>query len=198
MRYLVPLLVCFALPLGVARAQWRLGVDAGAFDFGAIARDTVSDGRWVTPGSALTASVRLERGIGQGRVRLAVGVSTASTSLIVEDDTVSVGIKGAFRIVELMPEVAVRLTTTSAGAAVWLEAGPLLGVWLPEGGEGRVRGGAFGGLGVTVPLLARVTGAFGVRATFSASPFEETELVPDFARCTASRVTAQAGVRYRL
>jgi len=196
MRYLIPLLACFTLPLGMARAQWQIGVDAGAFDFGAIARDTVSDARWVTLGSGVTAGVRLERGMGS--VRIAFSVSTAGMSLVVEDDTVFVGVKRTFRVVELPPEVAFRLTTTSTGAAVWLEAGPLLGVWLPDGGEGRVRGGAFGGLGVAVPLLARVTGAFGVRATFSASPFEEGEVVSDFARSTAPRVTAQAGVRYRL
>lgn len=196
MRHLVPLLACLVLPLDVARAQWQLGVDAGAFDFGAILRDTVSDDRWATLGSAVAVGVRLERGM--GNVRIAFSVSTASTSLIVEDDTVFVGVKRAFRFVELTPEVAFRLATTSTGAAFWLEAGPVLGVWLPDGDEGRVRGGAFGGLGVAVPLLARVTGAFSLRATFTASPFEEGEVISDFARSTAPRVTAQAGVRYRL
>jgi len=196
MRYLVSLLACLAIPSGVARAQWRLGADIGALDFGAIARDTVSDARWATPGSAMTAGVRLEREM--GRVRLAVGVSTARTGLAIENDTVSVVVERAFRVVELAPEFAFRLATTATGAVFWLEAGPLLGVWLPDGDEGRVRGGAFGGLGVAVPLLARVTGAFGVRATFTASPFEETELPPDFALSTAAKVTAQVGVRYRL
>ena len=196
MRYLIPLLTCFALPLGVARAQWSLGADLGALDFGAILRDTVSDARWASLGSAVTVGVRLERGM--GNVRIALSVSTASTSLVVEDDTVFVGVKRSFRFVEMTPEVAFRLAASSTGAAFWLEAGPVLGVWLPDGSEGRVRGGAFGGVGVAVPLLARVTGALTVRASFTASPFEEGEVISDYARSTAPRVTAQAGVRYRL
>ncbi len=198
MRYLLALLACVAVPLSVAHAQWRIGADIGALDFGAIARDTLTDARWATPGSAVTAGVRVERGMGRGRVRLAFGVSTAGVGLAIESDSVSVGIKGAFRFVELMPEIAFRLTRTAAGAEFWLEAGPVLSVWLPDGSEGRVRGGGFGGVAVAVPLLARLTGAFGVRATFIASPLADPELPEDLVRCAAGRVTAQAGVRYRL
>lgn len=196
MRRIASLLVGIAIPASAAHAQWRIGADAGALHFGAIARDTASDARRATLGSAVTAGVRLERGM--ARLRLALGAGLGGVGFAIEDDSVSVGVKHAFRFVELTPEVAVQVITTATGASLWVEAGPVLAVWMPDGSDARVRGGVFGGASVAVPLLSRVTGTFSVRAAVTASPFHESELIPGFVSRAAPRVSAQVGVRYRL
>jgi hypothetical protein len=190
---LVPLI---AFPMSVARAQWRIGADAASLHFGALAIDTASAGRRATLGSATAAGVRIERQI--ARVRVALRVGSGRAGFAIEDDSVSVGIKNVFRFVELTPEVAAPVIATAAGASLWVEAGPVLGIWMPDGSDTRLRAGAFGGASVVVPLATRVTGMFGVHATVTGSPFEETELVPGFALRTMPRVAAQVGVRYRL
>lgn len=196
MRYLVSLLACVAFSAGAVHAQWQLGVDLGVAYFGAIARDTVTEGQQATLGTALSPGLRIEREM--GRVRLGVGVSTASMGLALENDTLWFGFKRAYRLFELAPEFAVRLTTSATGVVFWLEAGPLLDIWLPDGGDERARGGAFGGASLAVPLGGRLTGAFTFRASAMASPFDESDLVDDFVLSTTSRIAAQVGLRYRL
>lgn len=196
MRRIVLLLVGIAWPVRAAHAQWHVGVDAGAVSFGAVARDTASDSRHATLGSAVTAGVRLERRI--ARLRIGLGAAVGGAGFAIADDSVVVGVKHAFRFVELTPEVAVQVITTTTGASLWVEAGPVLGIWMPDVSDTRLRGGVFGGLLVAAPLLSRVTGTFSGRATFMGSPFDAAELVPGFVPGTTPRLSAQVGVRYRL
>jgi hypothetical protein len=185
-----------ALVLPAAAAQWYIGATTGSQDFGAVADDTASGSRWVTLSASTALALRIERRL--GRVSVAMDVAHSRAGFAVEDGEFALVAKDVFRLWEFAPELGVRAAGADTATSLWLRAGPILDVWLPDGADTRVRGGAFASASLLFPLLGRVTGELGLRGSVTPSPFNETELPPEFAGSAATRVTVLVGARYRL
>lgn len=190
------LIVILTLPAPVLPAQWRVGVTAAALRFGAVAEDTVSGSRWASLTSPVVVVARIEREI--GHVRIGLDVASGGAGLTIEDHAFALVAKHAFHLWEVAPGVGVRVAGPGAGASAWLEAGPVLDIWVAEGAGTRVRGGVHGSVSFAYSLSARVSGTLGVQGSITPSPFDRTDLTPGFERRAAKRRAILAGIRYRL
>src|ERR1041385_2501810 len=159
MRDSLVTLVVLALALGPrnSAAQWGGSAEIGAAWFTGTSRD--STGATVGPYRPTTFAVRLDRGAGP--VRLALGVLYAEPGLAGEQGNLTFVQHGVVSLVELSPEVALRLARFGAGVEARVEAGPVFDLWDLDG-EGRNRVGARGGVALEWPLARALTGSLRV------------------------------------
>lgn len=185
-----------ALPLRALSGQWLVGADVAALRFAAVAEETSSEGQWTTLTASTAAALRVERQFAQ--VRLGLGIVHARAGLAIGDRNLVVEARDVFRLWEFAPEVAVRIAGVGSQPTVWLHAGPLLDVWLPEGDETRSRAGAHAGASLTFPLLRRVSGTVRVQGSLTPSVFDADEPPPGFERRSTRRFEVAVGGRYGL
>lgn len=183
-----------ALPVRALSGQWLVGADVAALRFAAVAEETSSGGQWTTLTASTAAALRVERQF--ARVRLGLGIMHARSGLAIGDRDLVVEARNVFRLWEFAPEVAARIAGAGSQPTVWLHAGPLLDVWLPEGDETRSRAGAHAGASLTFPLLRRVSGTVRVVGSVTPSVFDADELPVGFERRSTRRFEVALGARY--
>ncbi len=137
--------------------------------------------------------------------RYAAGVQLhyAEASLALEGPDGVVAAEGAFTIVSISPELAVRIATLGPGNELRLHAGPLVEIWDIIDQDSRTRVGAHGSVSLDVPLGGRFGGAVRAGVAATPSPFEEGELdlgngAPTYDLRTLWRRSFALGLRYRL
>ena len=187
------LLVLPAVPVGTLVAQWGASVEIGVARFGGTARD--SAGTTVGPYRPTTFALRLDRDI--GRTRFAVGVMYAKTGLAGVMGNVAVVDYDAASLLELAPEVSIRVVRFGAGAVARVEAGPAVDVWELDG-DRRTRVAARAALAVEYPLGGRFTGSIRATGVVSGSMANADEMPPGVERDATRRGGVSVGLRFRL
>lgn len=136
-----------------AQGAWTLTLDRGATSFSSTAHDTSSPPVRLVPWHPTLYTLRLERR--WGRSGLGVGISYGAGVLAgrVEDVVVIPGL--SLDLAELAPEVSRALVTTSRGATLRVQAGPLMDLWIPSGEDIRATFGGAAGATLVLPLSAR-------------------------------------------
>lgn len=195
-RFPVVAVLVAALPLRALSGQWLVGADVAALRFAAVAEETSSGDQWTTLTASTAAALRVERQF--TRVRLGLGIVHARSGLAFGDRDLVVEARDVFSLWEFAPEVAVRIAGAGPPPTVWLHAGPLLDVWMPEGDETRSRAGAHAGASLMFPLLRRVSGTIRVQGSLTPSVFDADEPPPGFERRATRRFEVAVGARYRL
>jgi hypothetical protein len=195
-RFPVVAFLVAVLPLQALSGQWRVGADVAALRFAPVAQQTGAGGQRTTLTDATSAALRIERQV--GRLRLGLGIAHATSGFAVGDRDLVVEARDVFHLWEFAPEVAVRIAGADAHPTVWLHAGPVLGVWLPERDETRARTGAQAGASLAFPLHRRLSGAVRVAGSVTPCVFDAAELPPGFERRATRRLDVALGVRYRL
>jgi hypothetical protein len=195
MRDSLVTLVVLALALGPrnSAAQWGVSAEIGAAWFTGTSRD--STGATVGPYRPTTFAVRLDRGAGP--VRLALGVLYAEPGLAGEQGNLTFVQHGVVSLVELSPEVALRLARFGAGVEARVEAGPVFDLWDLDG-EGRNRVGARGGVALEWPLARALTGSLRVAGAWTGSMTDAGDVPAGVERASTRRVGVAIGLRYRL
>jgi hypothetical protein len=130
-------------------------------------------------------------------------VQYADAGLALEGPDLTISAKGAFTIVSIAPEVAVRVATVGAGNQLRLHAGPLFEHWDLKDLDARTRIGAQGAISFDVPLGTRFGGQVLAGAAVTPSPYQEGELnlgggAPTYELRTLWRRRVAVGVRYQL
>ena len=181
--------------------QWRVGAEVGASRFWGGSLVTSGDSTSLRPYRPTTFGLSLERQSGRYAAGLHLHYAEASLALEGPDGVISA--PGAFTIVSISPELAVRIATLGPGNQLRIHAGPLIEFWDIIDQEGRTRVGAQGSLSLDVPLGGRFTGVVLAGAAVTPSPYKEGELdlgagFPTYDLRTLWRRSFAVGVRYRL
>lgn len=187
------LLLPVAVPVGSLVAQWGAAVEIGVARFGGTSRD--SSGTTVGPYRPTTFGLRLDRDL--GRTRLAVGVMYAKTGLAGMMGNVAVVDYDAASLLEIAPEVSIRVARLGAAAVARVEAGPAVDVWELDGDK-RTRVGARGALAVECLLGGRFTASIRATGVVSGSMANADETPPGVERDGTRRGGVSVGLRVRL
>jgi hypothetical protein len=149
------------------------------------------------PHRPVTFGLRLQR-VGQ-RVGYGVAVRYARPGLAFDGPEASIVDRAnTFRLIEVAPEISLRISGAAAGPAVRLRLGPVVDVWSWELTDTYTRLGARGGVGVDLPVGRRVALTIGMAATVSGSMFSEADIAPDFEPRSSVRTEVGLGLRYAL
>jgi hypothetical protein len=181
--------------------QWRVGIEVGATRFWGASLDTGGDHTSVRPYRPTTFGIGLERQT--GRYAAGLQVHYAEASLALEGPEATISAEGAFTILSISPEVAVRIAILGAGNQLRLHAGPLFEIWGLIDEEKRTRVGAQGSVSLDVPLGGRFGGVVLAGGAVTPSPYKEGELdlgggAPTYDLRTLWRRRFAVGLQYRL
>jgi len=181
--------------------QWRVGAEVGAARFWGSSEETSGGGTSIRPYRPTTFGLGLERQTSQYAVGLQLHY--AESSLGLEGPEGAVLAEGAFTIVSISPELAVRIATLGPGNQLRLHAGPLFEIWNLIERDARTRVGAQGSVTLDVPLGGRLDGVVLGGVAVTPSPFEEGELdlgagAPTYDLRTLWCRRFAVGLRYRL
>ena len=181
--------------------QWRVGAEVGATRFWGGSLDTGGDHTSVRPYRPTTFGIGLERQ--SGRYAAGLQVHYAEASLALEGPEAVVSAEGAFTIVSILPELAVRIATLGPGSQLRLHAGPLFEIWDIIDQDARTRVGAHGSVSLDIPLGARFGGVVLAGAAVTPSPYKEGELdlgggAPTYDLRALWRRRFALGLRYQL
>ncbi|HWN18378.1 MAG TPA: hypothetical protein VNO19_05625 [Gemmatimonadales bacterium] len=181
--------------------QWRVGTEVGAARFWGGSLDTGGDQTSLRPYRPTTFGLGLERQT--GRYAVGLQVHYAEASLALEGPEGVVAAEGAFTIVSISPELAVRIATLGPGNQLRLHAGPLFERWDIIDQDARTRVGAQGSVSLDVPLGGRFDGVALVGVGVTPSPYEEGELdlgggAPTYELRTLWRRSFALGLRFQL
>ena len=181
--------------------QWRVGVEVGAARFWGGSLVTGVDSTSFRPYRPTTFGIGLER----QTARYAVGLQVhyAEASLALEGPEAVISAEGAFTIVSILPEIAVRIATLGPGNQLRVHAGPLLEFWSIIDQDARTRVGAQGSVTLDVPLGSQFGGVVLAGAAVTPSPYNEGELnlggsAPTYDLRTLWRRRFAVGLRYQL
>jgi len=197
MRALTPTLVLLGLtaaPPWRLAAQWDVSADIGAARFGGTARDT--SGTVIGPYRPTTFAVRIDRQF--GALRGGIAVLYTRPGMSGQRDNIAVVFYDGTSLVEVGPELSIRLARFATGAVARAEGGPALDVWDVDGATTRTRVGAHAGLTLEWPLSGRFTGTVRARGVLTASMMNADEQTPDIKRHATRQVGFSVGLRYRL
>lgn len=200
-RYVAGLLICTLAGGSRAQAQepgWHLTADVAVSHVGGGALG-VSEGDEVTlrPHRPTVYGVRIER-LGR-RVGLGLAVRYAAPAFALDGTSLSVIDHDAgFSLIELAPELSLRLAGTSSGVTLRGRAGPVVDIWSWDVTENVARLGGRGGLGLDVPLGSRFAAAINGAVVVSGSMFAAEDVAPDFEPRTSIRTELGLGLRYAL
>ena len=181
--------------------QWRVATEVGATRFWGASQDTGGDHTSFRPYRPTTFGLGLERQT--GRYAVGVHVHYAEASLALEGPEAIISAEGAFTIVSILPELAVRVATLGSGNQLRLHAGPLFERWNIIDQGSRTRVGAQGSVSLDIPLGGRFDGVVLASAAVTPSPFEEGELdlgggAPTYDLRALWRRSLSVGLRCRL
>jgi hypothetical protein len=181
-----------------ATAQRSLGLEVALSRFSAASLDTTSGGSRNSfhPHQPTLFGVRLDWQL--GRAGLGLGVLYGEAGLVDENGEVAVVQKGVFALLELAPEVSLRIARSGTGTDVRIHAGPVFDVWTEQGGGGRIRDGAQGAVSADWPVAGRLAGTVRATVARTSSVFDAGELPVDFERRAMWRRSLSLGLRYRL
>jgi hypothetical protein len=195
MHRLPVVLLGLGLALGpsVATAQWGASLEIGAARFSGTARD--SNGATVGPHRPTTFTLRLDRG--EGTVRLALSALYAEPGLAAQQGDLAFVQYGVFSLLEIAPEIAVRVLRFGAGVEARVEAGPALDLWNFDG-EQRNRIGVRGGVALAWPLARSLSGSLRVTGGWTRSMVDPGDVPDSVARVSTRRFGVAIGLRYRL
>ena len=181
--------------------QWRVGAEVGATRFWGGSLDTGGDHTSLRPYRPTTFGLGLERQ--SDRYAAGLHLHYAEASLALEGPEGIVAAEGAFKILSISPELAVRIATLGPGNQLRLHGGPLLEIWDLIDRDRRNRVGAQGAVSLDVPLGGRFDGVVLAGAAVIPSPYQEGELdlgggAPTYDLRALWRRRFAVGLRYRL
>ena len=122
----------------------------------------------------------------------------AQTGIAGEGNGVAVVDYGAASLLEVAPEVSLRVARFGAGVQAWVEGGPAIDFWAIEGDNGRTRLGGRASLACEWPLGGRLTGSARATGVLSASTLDPDEIPARAERLATRRGGVAIGLRYRL
>ncbi len=199
MRSILAALVLVALSAGPINAQnsWGLGVEVGIERFwGASGPLPGSDQLAFRPYRPTSIGIRLDRGM--GALRVALNARYAQSAIGGEYEGGATLFTEGFTLIELAPEVAVRMTRLGPGAALRLFAAPVVHFWMPPEESTRTRFGARGGLELEAPLGARVSAVTRVHGGVSGSALDEADVPAGYEVRSMPSAGVALGMRVRL
>ena len=198
----VPILLFIASSLCSPLAgQWRVGVEVGAARFWGASLDTGGNQTSIRPYRPTTFGMGLEHQA--GRYAVGLQVHYAQASLALEGPEAVISAEGAFKILSISPELAVRIATLGAGNQLRVRAGPLIERWDLIQMDARTRVGAQGSVSLDVPLGGHFGGVVLAGAAVTPSPYKDGELdlgggSPTYDLRTLWRRSFAVGLRYQL
>lgn len=195
---LLPLL---AVAAPDAQAQWTVGLTAGVERVSGFAEslDPEQAGLRVRPTMAWPLSLRVVRG-GNG-VRVGLRASRVGSGLELDDGSLAVALRPAFRTLTLAPEASVPVAALHGGGQLRLAAALPFERWsFPTVDEtARWKAGVAAGIEVELPL--RPSLSFQVSAEVGrlfGSPIAETEMTQEYLPAPLWRRSLRAGLGWRI
>lgn len=197
------LIVCAALAtlsawpgrLLAQRPGWTITPEAGwARYYGGSEDSTGTTGH---PGRSMTWGARLGRSVSPG-ARLALGLHYSGPGLTVVAPGLAVEALGSFTLLEVAPEGALRILHASSGGGVWLHAGPVLDIWIPQSTGSRVIPGGLLAASAEAPLGDRLALEVRYEGVVSGSVFRPEDVSAGFRPRTMLRTRLGVGVRVGL
>lgn len=191
---------CVLAVPAVASAQapgWHVDTEVAASRMAGGAREPGGDQVLLRPHRPLLVGVRLQRV--HERIGYGIAVRYARPGLAFDGPEVSiVDRENTFKLIEIAPEVSLRIIGEASGPGLRARVGPVVDVWRWTAGETQTRLGVRGGLGLDLPVGRRIAVTIGGAATISGSMFEESEIEPDFEPKSSIRTEVGLGLRYAL
>ncbi len=192
-------LAFLALPAAGLAGQegaWHLTATAAQTWFsGGLDDTTTTDGKW-SLAPKMTWGISADRAV--GTIRIGLGLSYLSSNLHLASDPITITENtldiAQWGVSALVTVPLLRLGT--AGAAVHLSAGPVLGIWAITEEDSRTRFGGTATLQVTAPLASSWHLLATLGGTVSGSPFNTDDLPPEFETTTLWASRVGLGVQY--
>ncbi len=187
-----------AAPAAPAVGQWSVALEAGVARFSGSARRADStSATTLGPFQPFTYGVRLMRQF--GAAGLSMHLLYAQCGLAAKRGAFASVFFNDMQLVELAPELSVRLLRIGREGNLRLEAGPALHVWVIEELATRTRLAGSAALAWDWPLADRFEGLLRAGGTLSASVWDADDGLPTgFDRRATRRLGISFGLRYRL
>jgi hypothetical protein len=136
-----------------AQARWSATLERGFTSYSESAHDTSSPPVRLVPWHPAVYTLRIAR---DGR-RWGLGLSLgyAHGELAGTQGGVVILPGSDYHVFEVAPEIRARIATTSAGATVRVQAGPISDLWFPQGDDVRSTFGGLIGATLSLPLADR-------------------------------------------
>ena len=179
-----------------ALGQWMVTTEVGADRFWGGSIENAAERRSFRPYRPTTFGIGLERRA--GRLGAGLRLRYASAGLALEGGDAVAMVKGIFSVYSAAPELLYRLVSVGSVNHLTLHGGPLFEVWGVLDEQTQTRLGIHGAVSLNLPLGGRFAGSFTAGAALIPSPFEESDLEPDFERRALWRRRFAVGLAYRL
>ncbi len=192
------LLALLTIPLAAApeaAAQWAITVGVAAPRFWGGSREP-GGSRSFRPYRPTILGAGFERSWRGGGI--GVGAYHSSTSLALEGPDAAVIAKNALELSGVMAEVSLGIGAIGQTVRLMVSAGSLVEVWHLAGGPSHTRAGLAASLGAQVEMGGRWSGAIGVGAAVTASPFSKNDLDVGFRPSALWRREVSGRLRFRL
>lgn len=183
---------------GAQAPSWRITAEVSTSRTSGGAEGVVDgDDIVIGPHDPTIYGIRMERqgerlGLGLGVRYAAPAFSFRGPSTTILDEALD------FTLVEVAPELSMRLAGTDGGAALRASAGPVVDIWSWTVADAQVRLGARAGLRLDMPLGRGVGAIVGAALAATGSMFTEADVGPDLTPKTVWRREVGVGLRYAL
>ncbi len=177
MRRQIGTVVCLGtVALPRLAAQWSIATEVGVARF--------AGGSTHTSGSPDSFSLRpfrpttfgIEVGREAGRTRIGVGLLYAKPGLVAEGGRLAAVDYDGMKLLELAPEISLRIARVGSGGALRLAAGPAFDFWTLQGSADRTRAGGRATAAWEWPVTTHLRGSVRAGVVFTGSVFNEPEL----------------------
>jgi hypothetical protein len=150
---LVLAVICLWPSALVGQGHWTLTVERGWTTYSSASHDTSASPVHLRPWRPAVYSIRVAHGSGRFGLAIGAGVAFGEWGVNIEDFVLLPD--ESLQLIEIAPEVNIRLATSALGTVLRLHAGPLLDLWKPSGEDPRQRLGAQAGATLSVPFASR-------------------------------------------
>ncbi len=154
-----------------AQHAWTVTIERGFTAFSMAAHDTSTPQIRLVPWHPAAYSIRVSRGGAGVGYALALTAANGQLGATIGDVVILPG--AGLLLLEVAPELQLRLATSSSGAALIGHAGPVFDIWAPDGDDVRTAYGGMGGVTLSLPVAGRWSAA--IRADLAVTGSEATQ-----------------------
>ncbi len=179
-------------------AQWSIATEVGVARFAGASTHTSGSPDSFSLRPFRPTTFGIEVGREAGRVRIGVGLLYAKPGLAVEGGSLAAVDYDGMELLELAPDISLRIARVGSGGALRLAAGPAFDFWTLTGFANRTRVGGRATAAWEWPVTAHLSGSVRAGVTLTGSVFNDRELPGDVDRRSTWRRSVALGLRYGL
>lgn len=167
------------------QGTWMLTAERGWTTYSSAAHDTSSEPVHLRAWHPAVYSLRLAREYDRFGIGIAAGIALGQWGVTIGDFVVLPD--ESLRLIEIAPELSLKVATNPTGVALRVHAGPVLDIWTPTGEDPRQRIGAQVGASLAIPVGERWSATLRTDVALSRSLMNVEEQTAEITRESSMR-----------